>query len=167
MRRSQSINPLHVDGLSRWFLVSNDRCSGSFLLYEGSPFATKNLAVPYGELCKTTVRSKTVPSPTGDHYITLAAAKESSLPVETFANPTLRRECTLSPRRLSQECIAQCRLALRQAQGERKRQIPFLLSAARSPCRSTILLIESTYETSTQGEGDTLAFQTQGYARVS
>ena len=32
---------------------------------------------------------------------------------------------------LSQKCIAQCRLALRQAQGERKRQIPFVLSGLR------------------------------------
>ena len=53
---------------------------------------------------------------------------------------------------LSQKCIAQCRLALRQAQGERKRQIPFVLSAERSPCRSTILLFDSTYETASWGK---------------
>ena len=32
---------------------------------------------------------------------------------------------------LSQKCIAQCRLALRQAQGERKTQIPFVLSLSK------------------------------------
>ena len=76
-------------------------------------------------------------------------------------NPGLQAIRLPLPGCLSQKCIAQCRLALRQAQslprtrygGERKRQIPFVLSAARSPCRSTILLIESTYETASWGEG--------------
>ena len=87
------------------------------------------------------------------------------LPPETFAylRPAAQGLLPL-PGCLSQKCIAQCRLALRQAQGERKRQIPFVLSGLREAlvearfCLSSRLMRQPPGER-VRGEGKSVPIQ--------